>query len=187
MKQDGQLLVVDDSHLAHFVAVASAVGFDCETVSDNGGAESLFERHVREGAPLDLVHLDMTRVRGMRGMQLLEWLRKQPEDQLLPGGQRLRSVPVVVHSPTMGPNSWKSLRRIDKQVPCVSDPMEPGALLRTWAETLRNRAESLAAELLEAQDGEAIATPSFAGTREEFEGLVSRLAALAAQLESGLK
>jgi hypothetical protein len=187
MSPGGQLFAVDNVLLEHIAGEAAAGGLGCETASDNTAGEAGIAKYAAQGQHLDLVHFDFTRVRGMRGMQMVDWLRKRPADELLPGGLRLRAVPAVVHSPAMGPNSWKSLRRIDKGVPCVADAETPGALRKAWAKKCREHVALLELALKEADGAEPIDTWALSGTREAISGQLARYTTLAQELEASLK
>lgn len=185
MPVTGQIIVVDANPDDHLLGVAEAAGLAAVGVSDNTDAEALFTRFADAGDTLDLAQLDMNRVRGMRGMQLLRWLRESSGDLVLPGGLRLRALPVVVHSPTLGPNSWKALRRIDKGVPKVEDVMAEGALVKAWSKKLAEHVVSLGEELAESE-GDTVDTWSLSGSRADIEALLARYTTLSEALRAQL-
>ena len=182
MNRPGQILAVDDKHLAHITQVGQAAGFAIETASDNTSAQEAFLALAASGEPLDLAHLDLTRVRSMRGMELLRWLRELPGDHVLPGGLRLRALPVTTHSDVIGPNSWKAVRRIDKAVPLIEDPTVAGALEALWAKKLREHVKALSEQLEEAED--PVDTWSLSGSRADIDAMLARTTALAEELEA---
>ncbi|GEM_PF-3244827 len=185
MPTPGHLIAVDDTHLDHITGVAQAAGLSVATASDNTAAQAVFLAAADSGEPLDMAHLDLTRVRSMRGMELLRWLRELPGEPVLPGGLRLRALPVTTHSHVIGPNSWKAVRRIDKFVPLIEDPTVPGALEKLWAKKLREHVKNLGEELAEASD--PVDTWSLWGRRADIEGLLARYTALAEELEGRLQ
>jgi hypothetical protein len=185
MQHPGQILAVDNQHLEHIAGVAAEAGFSIETASDNESAQEAFMALASSGNPLDLAHLDLTRVRSMRGMQLLSWLRELPGDHVLPGGLRLRALPVTTHSDVIGPNSWKAVRRIDKGVPLIEDPTVAGALEKLWAKKLREHVKALGEQLEDAAD--PVDTWSLSGSRADIDAMLVRTAALAEELEARLQ